>query len=134
MKVKFKITSNYLGLTIFLPQVKGILGPLYYNVTFFYVGNHLLYFTTMSTPHWASLTGSVGKERQEITSDAEDSQQYRRSGLGRSPGEGHGNPLHYPFFKFYFACNWSMITFSIVMVSAIHQHQSAIGIHMSLPS
>ena len=66
---------------------------------------------SMSTPPWASLTGSVGRERLEITSDAEDSQQYRRPGLGRSPGEGHGNPLHYPFFKIYFACNWSMITF-----------------------
>ena len=30
-------------------------------------------------------------------------------GLGRSPGEGHGNPLQYSFFKkFYF--NWQLIT------------------------
>ena len=38
------------------------------------------------------------------------------------------------FFTFYFTFNWRIIISNIMMVSAIHQHESATVIHMSPPS
>ena len=80
----------------------------------FYVVNGLLYFATMSTAHWASPADSVRKEMQETTSNAEDSQQCRRPRLGRFPGEEHGNPLHYLFFKILFCLQLEYDYFSVV--------------------
>ena len=53
----------------------------------------------------------------------------------------HVSSFCYPFvqgwlwhcFKI-FIFNWRIIIYSIVMISAIHQHESTIGIHMSPPS
>ena len=38
-----------------------------------------------------------------------------------------------PLFKNVFICNWRIIALHIVLVSAIHKHESAIGKHTSLP-
>ena len=47
-------------------------------------------------------------------------------GLGRSPGEGNGYPLQYFFFFF-----WGYFLYNIVVVFAIHWHESAVGVHVS---
>ena len=41
---------------------------------------------------------------------------------------------HLSFFFLNFIFNCRIIALNIVLVSAIHQHESAIGIHISFPS
>ena len=67
------------------------------------------------TEGWGFPGNSVGKESAW---DAGDSGSIPRS--GKSPGEGIGYPLQF--------------VYNIVLVSALHQHESARDIHMSLPS
>ena len=72
-------------------------------------------------------------------------------GWRRSPGEGHGHPFYYPCLENPMDRGaWQAtvhratksrtrqkrlsIHIRIVLVSAIHQHESAIGIHMPPPS
>ena len=58
-------------------------------------------------------------------------------GSGRSPGEGNGNPLWYSFSfkkKLFIYFNWRIITLQYFDGSAMYQHESAIGIHVTRPS
>jgi len=48
----------------------------------------------------------------------------------------HSSHTSSPFFLFFkkIIFNWRIIAFSVVLVSDIHQHESAIGLYMSSPS
>ena len=52
-------------------------------------------------------------------------------GLGGSLGEGNGKSLQYFFYYYYFKVEDN---YSIVLVSVIHQHESALGLHMPPPT
>jgi len=55
------------------------------------------------------------------------------AGLGRSPGGGNGNSLQYSFFFFkykFIYFHWRLITLQYCIGFAIHQYESATGIHV----
>ena len=69
------------------------------------------------------------KNPSALAGDKRDAGSIR--GSGRSPGGGHGNSLHYPFFFFHlFLLVGGWLLYNIVVVSVIHWHESAMELHV----